>query len=230
MTRAHGDKAPREVAAMFDELAGDYDLLNDVLSVGQDRLWRRAVLTAVGARNGEVVLDLAAGTGSSSAPFLRSGATVVACDFSLGMLAQGRRVRPRLSFVAGDAVRLPFADRSFDAVTISFGLRNVADMDAALGEMLRVTRPGGRLLVCEFSRPTWAPLRRSYGAYLARVLTPVATSLSSNPEAYAYLAESIEAWPDQPALAARIARAGWSRPAWRNLSGGIVALHRARRA
>lgn len=214
---------------MFDELADDYDLLNDVLSVGQDRFWRRAVLKAVAARDGEVVLDLAAGTGSSSAPFVRSGATVVACDFSLGMLEQGRRVRPRLLFVAGDAIRLPFADRSFDAVTISFGLRNVADIDAALREMLRVTRPGGRLLVCEFSRPTWAPLRRTYSEYLVRVLTPVASRLSSNPEAYAYLAESIDAWPDQPALAARIAGAGWSGPAWRNLSGGIVALHRARR-
>lgn len=229
MTRAHEDKAPREVAAMFDELADDYDQLNDVLSVGQDRLWRRAVIKAVGAHDGEVVLDLAAGTGSSSAPFVRSGATVVACDFSLGMLSQGRRVRPRLSFVAGDATRLPFAGSSFDVVTISFGLRNVADIDAALGEMLRVTRPGGRLVVCEFSRPTWAPLRRTYGEYLARVLTPVASRLSSNPAAYEYLAESIKAWPDQPALAARIARAGWSAAAWRNLSGGIVALHRARR-
>lgn len=214
---------------MFDELAADYDLLNDVLSVGQDRLWRRAVIKAVGSRDGEVVLDLAAGTGSSSAPFIRSGATVVACDFSLGMLAQGRRVRPRLSFVGGDAMRLPFAEASFDAVTISFGLRNIEDIGTALGEMLRVTRPGGRLLVCEFSRPVWTPLRRTYREYLARVLTPVATRMSSNPDAYAYLAESIEAWPDQAALAARIASAGWSDPAWRNLSGGIVALHRARR-
>jgi len=229
MTRAHEDKLPREVAAMFDEVADDYDLLNDVLSVGQDRLWRRSVLKAVGAKDGEVVLDLAAGTGSSSAPFLRSGATVVACDFSLGMVTQGRRVRPRLPFVAGDALHLPFATGSFDVVTISFGLRNVADTDAALREMLRVTRPGGRLLICEFSQPTAAVLRRAYGEYLHRVLAPVASWVSSNAEAYDYLAESIQAWPDQATLARKIAAAGWSRPAWRNLTGGIVALHRARR-
>ena len=229
MTRAHGDKQPHEVAAMFDELADDYDLLNDVLSVGQDRLWRRAVIKAVAARDGEVVLDLAAGTGSSSTPFLRSGARVVACDFSIGMLEQGRRVRPRLPFVAGDALQLPFAAASFDVVTISFGLRNVSDTDAALKEMLRVTRPGGRLLICEFSRPTWAPLHYSYREYLNRVLTPVAGWVSSNPEAYDYLAESIQAWPDQPALATRIGGAGWADVAWRNLTGGIVALHRARR-
>lgn len=229
MTRAHGDKQPHEVATMFDELAGTYDLLNDVLSVGQDRWWRRAVIRAVGARDGEVVLDLAAGTGSSSAPLVRSGATVVACDFSLGMLEHGRRERPRLAFVAGDATRLPFADSSFDAVTISFGLRNVADTDVALREMLRVTRPGGRLLVCEFSRPTTTVLRRSYQQYLRWVLTPVASWLSQHPEAYDYLGESIQAWPDQRALADRIAAAGWSDPGWRNLSGGIVALHRAYR-
>jgi demethylmenaquinone methyltransferase/2-methoxy-6-polyprenyl-1,4-benzoquinol methylase len=229
MTRAHEDKQPHEVATMFDELAGTYDLLNDVLSAGQDRTWRRAVLRAVDARDGEVVLDLAAGTGSSSAPFVRSGAAVVACDFSLGMLQHGKRVRPRLSFVAGDATRLPFADSAFDVATISFGLRNVVDTDAALREMLRVTRPGGRLLVCEFSRPTTTALRRAYQHYLRRVLTPVASWLTQTPEAYDYLGESIRAWPDQPALAGKITAAGWSAAGWRNLTGGIVALHRARR-
>lgn len=229
MTRAHEDKQPHEVATMFDELAGTYDLLNDVLSAGQDRAWRRAVIRAVRARDGEVVLDLAAGTGSSSAPFVRSGATVVACDFSLGMLQHGKRVRPRLSFVAGDATRLPFADSSFDVTTISFGLRNVVDTDAALREMLRVTRPGGRLLVCEFSRPTTTALRTAYQHYLRRVLTPVASWVTHTPEAYDYLGESIQAWPDQPALAGKITTAGWSEVGWRNLTGGIVALHRARR-
>ncbi len=229
MTRAHEDKQPHEVATMFDELAGTYDLLNDVLSAGQDRTWRRAVLRAVDARDGEVVLDLAAGTGSSSAPIVRSGAAVVACDFSLGMLQHGKRVRPRLSFVAGDATRLPFADSAFDVATISFGLRNVVDTDAALREMLRVTRPGGRLLVCEFSRPTTTALRRAYQHYLRRVLTPVASWLTQTPEAYDYLGESIRAWPDQPALAGKITAAGWSAAGWRNLTGGIVALHRARR-
>lgn len=229
MTRAHEDKQPHEVATMFDELAGTYDLLNDVLSAGQDRAWRRAVIRAVDARDGEVVLDLAAGTGSSSAPFVRSGAAVVACDFSLGMLQHGKRVRPRLSFVAGDATRLPFADSSFDVATISFGLRNVVDTDAALREMLRVTRPGGRLLVCEFSRPTTTALRGAYQHYLRRVLTPVASWLTQTPEAYDYLGESIQAWPDQSALGNKITAAGWSAVGWRNLTGGIVALHRARR-
>jgi demethylmenaquinone methyltransferase/2-methoxy-6-polyprenyl-1,4-benzoquinol methylase len=226
--RAHADKAPHEVAAMFDDIAGGYDRLNDVLSVGQDRLWRRAVLKAVAARPGERILDLAAGTGTSSVPFVRAGAHVVPADFSLGMLAAGKAIRPRLPFTAGDAVRLPFADHSFDVVTISFGLRNVVDPDAALREMRRVTRPGGRLVVCEFSTVRWAPLRRAYVTYRDRVLTPIAGTFSRNTGAYDYLAESIKAWPDQPALAARIAAAGWRDVAWRNLSAGIVALHRAR--
>jgi demethylmenaquinone methyltransferase/2-methoxy-6-polyprenyl-1,4-benzoquinol methylase len=229
VTRAHEDKAPQEVAAMFDDIADGYDRLNDVLSVGQDRLWRRAVLKAVKAQPGERVLDLAAGTGTSSVPFVRAGAQVVPTDFSLGMLEAGKAARPRLPFTAGDAVRLPFADASFDAVSISFGLRNVVDPDTALREMLRVTRPGGRLVICEFSQVRWVPLRRAYEIYLDRVLTPVAGTLSRNTGAYDYLGESIKAWPDQPALAARNAAAGWREVAWRNLSAGIVALHRGRR-
>ena len=214
---------------MFDGVAERYDLTNDVLSLGQTRLWRRAVAQAVAARPGERVLDLAAGTGSSSLPFAAVGAQVVPCDFSLGMLRVGKRQQPELGFVAGDALRLPFADQSFDAVTISFGLRNVADMDAALREMARVTRPGGRLVVCEFSHPTWKPFRAVYSGYLMRALPSVARKVSSNPDAYVYLAESIRAWPDQPALAARVTAAGWAGVAWRNLTGGIVTLHRARR-
>jgi demethylmenaquinone methyltransferase/2-methoxy-6-polyprenyl-1,4-benzoquinol methylase len=151
---------------------------------------------------------------------------VVACDFSLGMLQVGRRRRPSMPFVAGDALRLPFADDSFDAVSISFGLRNVNDVDLALAELHRVTKPGGRLVVCEFSHPTFAPFRTVYVEYLMRALPTVARAVSSNPDAYVYLAESIRAWPDQPALAVRLQKAGWSQVAWRNLSGGIVALHR----
>jgi demethylmenaquinone methyltransferase/2-methoxy-6-polyprenyl-1,4-benzoquinol methylase len=229
VTRAHLDKRPDEIAAMFEKVAPRYDLTNDVLSLGQDRLWRRAVARAVSARAGERVLDVAAGTGSSSVPFARAGAYVVACDFSLGMLRTGKRHLPDLPFVAGDALRLPFTDSSFDAVTISFGLRNVADTDAALAEMRRVTRPGGRLVVCEFSHPTWRPFRTVYLQYLMRALPVVADRVSSNPDAYGYLAESIRAWPDQAALAGRITAAGWAGTQWRNLSGGIVALHRARR-
>jgi demethylmenaquinone methyltransferase/2-methoxy-6-polyprenyl-1,4-benzoquinol methylase len=229
VTRADLQKAPHEVAAMFDDVAARYDLTNDVLSLGQTRLWRRAVAQAVDARPGERVLDLAAGTGSSSLPFAAAGAQVVAADFSLGMLRVGKKAHPELDLLAGDALRLPFADGSFDAVTISFGLRNVSDVDAALTELARVTKPGGRLVVCEFSHPTWAPFRTVYTEYLMRALPGVARRVSSNPDAYVYLAESIRAWPDQAGLAQRVAAAGWTAVGWRNLTGGIVALHRAHR-
>lgn len=211
---------------MFDDVAAKYDLTNDVLSLGQTRLWRRAVAQALDVRPGERVLDLGAGTGTSSLPFTAAGAVTVPCDFSLGMLREGKRRHPELPLTAGDATRLPFADGVFDAVTISFALRNVQDTDAALREMRRVTRPGGRLVVCEFSHPTYAPFRTVYTEYLMRALPPVARSVSSNPDAYVYLAESIRAWPDQRALARRLQTAGWSGVAWRNLTGGIVALHR----
>ena len=227
VTRAELDKEPHEVAAMFDGVAERYDLTNDVLSLGQTRLWRRAVARAVDAKPGELVLDLAAGTGSSSLPFVQAGARVVAADFSLGMLQVGKRSHPTLDLLAGDALRLPFADGVFDTVTISFGLRNVSDVDAGLAEMARVTRPGGRLVVCEFSHPTWAPFRTVYTEYLMRALPSVARRVSSNPDAYVYLAESIRAWPDQAALAQRIGAAGWTAVGWRNLTGGIVTLHRA---
>lgn len=220
---------------MFDKTAERYDLANDVLSLGQDRWWRRAVARAVDAGPGERVLDLAAGTGASSEGFANAGARCVACDFSLGMLRVGARKRggapgARLSFVAGDALRLPFPDEAFDTVTMSFGLRNVADPQAALAEMRRVTRRGGRLVVCEFSQPVWRPFRRLYTEYLMRALPRIATAVSSNPKAYVYLAESIRAWPDQPGLVHWLEAAGWETVSWRNLSGGIVAVHRAVRA
>ena len=227
MTRAELDKQPSDVQRMFDAVARRYDVTNDVLSMGQDRRWRREVLAAVAAEPGDRVLDLAAGTGTSSEPFAAAGAVVVPCDFSIGMLKVGKLARPELPFTAGDATRLPFADDSFDAVTISFGLRNIVDPVAGLREMLRVTRPGGRLVVCEFSHPTYAPLRTVYLEYLMKALPTIARAVSSSPDAYVYLAESIRAWPDQPGLAAMLAEAGWQSPEWRNLSGGIVALHRA---
>jgi demethylmenaquinone methyltransferase / 2-methoxy-6-polyprenyl-1,4-benzoquinol methylase len=227
MSRASLEKTPHEVAAMFDGVAEKYDLTNAVLALRQDRRWRHAVAQALDLRRGEKALDLAAGTGTSSEPFVDAGVLTVPCDFSLGMLRVGHERRPDLSFVAGDATRLPFADGAFDAVTISFGLRNVVDVDGALREMLRVTRPGGRIVVCEFSHPTWAPFRTVYTEYLMRALPKVARAVSSNPDAYVYLAESIRAWPDQAGLAARLSAAGWQDVAFRNLSGGIVALHRA---
>jgi demethylmenaquinone methyltransferase/2-methoxy-6-polyprenyl-1,4-benzoquinol methylase len=227
VTRASLDKQPHEVASMFDGVAANYDLTNDVLSLGQDRRWRKEVARAVDARPAQKVLDLAAGTATSSLPLAATGAYVVPCDFSIGMLREGKRRHPHLPLTAGDATQLPFRDGVFDAVTISFGLRNVQDTDAALREMLRVTKPGGRLVICEFSHPMWAPFRTVYTEYLMRALPPVARAVSSNPDAYVYLAESIRAWPDQPALASLLQKAGWAKVAWRNLSGGIVALHRA---
>jgi len=210
---------------MFDGVARRYDVTNTVLSLGRDRAWRRATRRALDLRPGEWVLDLAAGTAVSTVELARSGATAIATDFSLGMLRAGRH-RP-VPLVAGDALHLPFRDGAFDAVTISFGLRNVADTAAALRELARVTRPGGRLVVCEFSRPTWAPFRTVYLEYLMRALPAIARRVSSNPDAYVYLAESIRAWPGQPALADAIAGAGWRDVRWRDLTGGIVSLHRA---
>jgi demethylmenaquinone methyltransferase / 2-methoxy-6-polyprenyl-1,4-benzoquinol methylase len=240
MTRAHLDKRPQDVAAMFDQVAERYDLLNDVLSLGQDRLWRRFVAATVAARPGERVLDLAAGTGTSSRTFTTTGAYCIACDFSLGMLQVGARkalngpqpdarVAGPMRFVAGDALRLPFADQAFDAVTISFGLRNVADLGAALAEMRRVTRPGGRLVICEFGHLRPPALNAFYERYLAAALPAVAKRLSPAGEAYEYLAESIKDWPEQAELARRIGDAGWTAIRWRNLSLGVVAVHAARR-
>jgi len=187
------------------------------------------VVDLVAAMPGESVLDLAAGTGTSSQPFADAGAFVVPCDFSMGMLRVGKQHLPGLPFTGGDATRLPFGDAAFDAVTISFGLRNVVDTEAALAEMLRVTRPGGRLVVCEFSAPVWGAFRTVYVEYLMRALPRVARAVSSNPDAYVYLAESIRAWPDQAGLAEGLRTAGWAEVSWQNLSGGIVALHSARR-
>jgi demethylmenaquinone methyltransferase / 2-methoxy-6-polyprenyl-1,4-benzoquinol methylase len=296
MTRAQLDKRPGDVSAMFDKVAERYDMLNDVLSLGRDRWWRRAVAKAVGARPGERILDLAAGTGTSSVTFTSTGAACIACDFSLGMLragmsrlnAEGVPVTPGaqsaqsgagqrgsggqgdppgssghggqassgaevvrsgpgagggppgsgatppgapgpVRFVAGDALRLPLRDESFDAVTISFGLRNVADLDTALAEMYRVTKPGGRLVVCEFGHLPSARLDAIYGRYLMAALPAVARRLSPAGDAYEYLAESIRDWPAREELARRISGAGWSAVRWRDLTMGVVTLHVARR-
>ncbi|MEU0490742.1 demethylmenaquinone methyltransferase [Nocardiopsis sp. NPDC006139] len=231
MARAELDKKPQDVAAMFDGIADRYDLVNDVISLGQDRAWRRATVNAVDAHSGELVLDLAAGTGTSSESFIRKGARVIACDFSLGMLSTGVRRRGGASrggvtFVAGDALHLPFADETFDAVTISFGLRNVNDVDRALRELLRVTKVGGRVVICEFSHIPVEFVDRLYSTYLMRALPKIAGAVSGKGESYDYLSESIMAWPAQAELARHLQDAGWSRVAWRNLSCGIVALHR----
>ena len=210
---------------MFDGVAEHYDRTNSVSTLGIDRYWRAHTRRALDLARGQKVLDVAAGTAVSTVALARSGAWCVAADFSLGMLARGgtRRV-PK---VAADALRLPFADGAFDAVTVSFGLRNMTDTVAALAELRRVVRPGGRLVVCEFSTPVSGPLRFVYRNVALRVLELIANRVSSNPEAYRYLAESITAWHDQRALARLVADAGWGEVEWTNLTGGIVALHRA---
>lgn len=212
---------------MFDEVAETYDITNDLLSFGQDRAWRKKVLAAVAPKSGQAVLDLAAGTGSSSVVFCKPGVRVVAGDFSQGMLAVGRKRHPEIEFVFADATALPFNRAEFDAVTISFGLRNVVDTKKALTEMLRVTKPGGRLVICEFSEVANPVLRAFYNAYL-RLLLPFFSRLASKtPEAYSYLSESIQAWPKQEQLAALIRESGWQDVSYKNLTFGVVALHTA---
>lgn len=227
MSKADLAKKPAEVAAMFDQVAETYDLTNDLLSFGQDRAWRRVVAKLVSAKSGQSILDLAAGTGSSSVVFAKPGVRVVAGDFSEGMLAVGRKRHPQLEFVFADATNLPFKDAEFDAVTISFGLRNVVDTRAALTQMLRVTKPGGKLVICEFSRVTNPVLRPLYNFYLNRLLPAFSRLASKTPEAYSYLSESILAWPNQQQLAKLIQEAGWSQVAYKNLTFGVVAVHTA---
>jgi demethylmenaquinone methyltransferase/2-methoxy-6-polyprenyl-1,4-benzoquinol methylase len=230
MARAHLDRQPAEVAGMFDAVADRYDRMNAVMTLGQERRWRDDVARALAIEPGDRVLDLAAGTGASSVAIEAFGARAVACDFSRGMLEVGRRRHPRLDFVAGDALALPFRDAAFDAVTISFGLRNVADVDGALGELARVTRPGGRLVVLETSAPLRQPLRAGHEVYVRRILPRLARLVAGNGEAYEYLAESVGEWPAPSELSERIAAAGWTAVGWRQLLLGAVALHRATRA
>lgn len=224
MTRAGLDKDPHDVASMFDGVAERYDSTNTVMTLGMDRRWRRCIRDAVDAGPGERVLDLGAGTAVSTVEFSHAGAWCLAADFSLGMLRAG--AHRGMPSVAADALDLPFADDSFDVVTICFGLRNIADTVAALAEMARVTRPGGRLVIAETSTPASAVLRTPL-RLLMRGLPAVARRVSSNPGAYVYFVESLLAWPDQAELAEVIRQAGWTDIAWRDLSGGIVALHRA---
>ena len=225
MSRANLSKDPDEVAAMFDGVAKRYDLVNDLLSLGRTKAWRKAATKIIAPKAGMQILDLAAGPGSSSEPLHKAGATVFATDFSEGMLAQGRKSRPYLNFSKADALNLPFGANRFDVVTISYGLRNTVDYPKALAEALRVTKPGGRMVVVEFSHPTWRPFRTIYTEYLMKALPAIARKTSSNPDAYVYLAESIRAWPDQKGLAAAMEKAGWGKVSWKNLTGGVVAVH-----
>jgi len=210
---------------MFDGVARRYDFLNDLLSLGRTKAWRRVATATISPKAGMKILDIAAGTGSSSRPLADAGANVTPLDFSKGMLDAGRKRHPDLNFTQGDALNLPFTDGEFDLTTISFGLRNTANTQSALREALRVTKAGGRIVVVEFSQPTNFIFRTIYMRYLMRALPPIARRVASNPEAYVYLAESIMAWPNQSDLAAILRKAGWERVGWQNLTFGIVAIH-----
>lgn len=225
MSRANLGKDPKEVAAMFDGVAKRYDIVNDLLSLGQTKAWRRAATKIIAPAPGMRILDIAAGPGSSSEPLHKAGATVYSTDFSEGMLAQGRKSRPYLNFSKADALNLPFDDDYFDVATISFGLRNTVDYHKALAEALRVVKKRGRMVVVEFSHPTWRPFRRLYMGYLMRALPAIAKKTASNPDAYVYLAQSIRAWPDQVGLAKAMELAGWSSVTWKNLTFGVVTVH-----
>ncbi|WP_257181456.1 demethylmenaquinone methyltransferase [Corynebacterium cystitidis] len=225
MAKANLDKQPFDVAGMFDDVGKNYDITNTILSFGQDRYWRKRTRQRLNLKPGQKVLDLAAGTAVSTVELAKSGAWCVACDFSQGMLVAGRdRDVPK---VVGDAMQLPFDDESFDAVTISYGLRNIHDFRAGLREMARVTKPGGTLVVNEFSTPVVPVFSTIYKEYLMRALPAIAKVVSSNAPAYEYLAESIRAWPDQEGLAAEINANGWQDCGWQNLTFGIVAMHAA---
>jgi demethylmenaquinone methyltransferase/2-methoxy-6-polyprenyl-1,4-benzoquinol methylase len=228
VTKADLTKSPKDVSAMFDMVAKNYDRTNDLLSFYQSRIWRRATKKAVSPKPGMRILDVAAGTGTSSQAFLVPGAEVVAADFSKGMLEEGAKRHPNLKFVFADAMKLPFSDGEFDVVTISFGLRNVQNHQIALGEFFRVLKAGGKLVVCEFSKVA-GPLGAIYLWYLRNILPIVARVFSSNPDAYTYLSDSIEAWPNQDQLKSDIERAGFQSVKYQNLSFGVVALHTAER-
>ena len=226
MSKPDLSKQPEAVSAMFDEVAENYDLTNDLLSFGQSRFWRGKVRKAIAPKSGEKILDIAAGTGTSSMALLGPGIKVVAADFSKGMLEVGRKRYPELEFAFADAMKLPFADGEFDVVTMSFGLRNVQNHKIALKEFLRVLKPEGRLVICEFSTVPGL-LGVLYRFYLGKILPRISSLFSKAPAAYSYLAESISAWPNQKQLVADIESAGFSNAGYKNLTFGVVALHTA---
>jgi demethylmenaquinone methyltransferase/2-methoxy-6-polyprenyl-1,4-benzoquinol methylase len=225
VVRANLNKDPDDVSKMFDDVAHRYDFLNDLLSLGRTKSWRRVVTAIISPKTGMKILDIAAGTGSSSKPLVDKGADVIALDFSEGMLAAGRKRHKDIKFQQGDALNLPFTENTFDVTTISFGLRNTSDTTAALKDALRVTKKGGRIVVCEFSHPTNKVFRFIYLKYLMRALPVIAKRVSKNPAAYIYLAESIQAWPNQSSLAQVMRQAGWESVSWQDLTFGIVAVH-----
>ena len=225
VVRANLNKDPDDVSKMFDDVANRYDFLNDLLSLGRTKAWRRAVTSIIAPKPGMKILDIAAGTGSSSRPLVDKGAVVTALDFSQGMIEQGRKQNKNINFVQGDALKLPFEDNSFEVTTISFGLRNTSNTEIALKEALRVTKDGGRIVVAEFSHPVNPIFKKIYLNYLMKALPVIVKKISKNPDAYIYLAESIRAWPDQAELASIMRDSGFKSVAWQDLTFGIVAVH-----
>jgi demethylmenaquinone methyltransferase/2-methoxy-6-polyprenyl-1,4-benzoquinol methylase len=228
------EKAAR-VRGVFDSVATRYDLMNDLMSFGAHRLWKRFALEHTGLREGMEALDLAGGTGDLArglAAQVGARGRVVLADINAAMLDQGRArltdagVVGNVEFVQADAERLPFAPRRFDCVTIAFGLRNVTDKDAALASMFRVLKPGGRALVLEFSAPVAPGLAPLYDLYSFKVLPTLGAAVAGDAPAYRYLAESIRMHPDQETLKGMMERAGFERVGYHNLAGGIVALHK----
>jgi demethylmenaquinone methyltransferase/2-methoxy-6-polyprenyl-1,4-benzoquinol methylase len=225
VVRANLNKDPDDVSKMFDDVANRYDFLNDLLSLGRTKAWRRAVTSIIAPKPGMKILDIAAGTGSSSRPLVDKGAEVTALDFSQGMIGQGRKQNKNINFVQGDALKLPFEDNSFEVTTISFGLRNTSSTEIALKEALRVTKDGGRIVVAEFSHPVNPIFKKIYLNYLMKALPVIVKKISKNPDAYIYLADSIRAWPDQAELASIMRDSGFKSVAWQDLTFGIVAVH-----
>lgn len=235
---SRGDKQTR-VAAVFDSVADNYDIMNDLMSMGIHRAWKHFTLELAAVREGDAVLDLAGGTGDLAAGFARRvgpKGRVLLSDINGAMLANGRdRMADRgivgnIDYCLANAERLPFADNSFDCVTIGFGLRNVTDKPAALAEMQRVTKPGGRALVLEFSKPAIPGLGKIYDIYSFTVLPWLGKKVANDEASYRYLAESIRMHPDQATLQSMMEDAGFARCGYHNLTGGIVAVHRGYKA
>ncbi|MBC3766578.1 bifunctional demethylmenaquinone methyltransferase/2-methoxy-6-polyprenyl-1,4-benzoquinol methylase UbiE [Neptunicella marina] len=231
------DKAQKAsmVADVFHSVAGKYDLMNDLMSMGIHRLWKRFTIDCSGVRQGQKVLDLAGGTGDLTAKFSRivgNTGQVVLADINDSMLKVGRdKLRDRgilgnVEYVQANAEALPFPDNTFDIITIAFGLRNVTDKDKALASMYRVLKPGGRLLVLEFSKPEYELLNKVYDAYSFHLLPKIGQLVANDAESYQYLAESIRMHPDQETLKGMMEQVGFEQTTYHNLTGGIVALHR----
>ena len=226
--RPTSDKDAALVQRMFDRVAPRYDRANAVLSMGLDRHWREVTVTAVDPAPGTTIVDVAGGTGALATLFADRGARVVVADLSHEMVRVGAQRTPgAIDWVVADALRLPLPGESVDVATIAFGLRNLNDTRGGLAELRRVVRPGGQLAVLEFSQPTNPAFAHVYRRYLLGVVPRLAHVITSDPAAYTYLARSIIAWPDARALGTMIRESGWRAVRWKNLTGGIVALHHA---